>query len=364
MKKDIYIFGAHSRGRTLARYLTSLDKDVCVKAYIYDNDELNPDSIDGVPVLHMSKCLKRLNGATVYIGTRGIHYKHIVAVLHECGVCTILPCTPEMDMKLRHEYIERVFKERHAEFQLLENLSSKKKDNTFDAEEVEGHVYTVKSAYDVCLSKEVKLRKYERFIYVGCDLDIGRQLCEGYMDNIGENISDRNKQFCELTALYWAWKNSNDEYIGIQHYRRRFILGDDWVRKLMKNDIEVVLPIPLSVLPSVAENFCERHDSQIWITALRTLRKMHPDDYQMACEYFDDELYSPCNMLIMHRKVLDEYCSWLFPMLFEIVKTEGEKEDHYLNRYPGFIAERFLSFWCSKYVESKRLVYADKVFLT
>ena len=41
-------------------------------------------------------------------------------------------------------------------------------------------------------------------------------------DNEGDNISDRNKSYCELTAQYWAWKNEDADYYGFFHYRRYF----------------------------------------------------------------------------------------------------------------------------------------------
>ena len=43
-------------------------------------------------------------------------------------------------------------------------------------------------------------------------------------DNTGKNISKKNPFFCELTALYWAWKNLDADYIGLVHYRRHLTL--------------------------------------------------------------------------------------------------------------------------------------------
>ena len=41
-------------------------------------------------------------------------------------------------------------------------------------------------------------------------------------DNTGDHISAKNPTFCELTGLYWAWKNLDADYIGLAHYRRHF----------------------------------------------------------------------------------------------------------------------------------------------
>ena len=58
-------------------------------------------------------------------------------------------------------------------------------------------------------------------IQVGTALS-GKKLDGMLHDNDGDNISDKNKTYCELTAQYWAWKNDEADYYGFFHYRRYF----------------------------------------------------------------------------------------------------------------------------------------------
>ena len=39
-------------------------------------------------------------------------------------------------------------------------------------------------------------------------------------DDTGDHISEKNPYYCELTGIYWLWKNVRCDIVGICHYRR------------------------------------------------------------------------------------------------------------------------------------------------
>ncbi len=92
-------------------------------------------------------------------------------------------------------------------------------------------------------------------------------------------------------------------------------------------------------------------------------RKELPEEYKEAERIFNGNLYSPCNMLIARKEVLDRLCEWMFPILFAVAKQGGKKENSYLNRYPGFISERLLTYFFESRNSEYRVVYANKNFL-
>lgn len=374
MKNKIYIFGAHSRARTLAAYLCFLDEDIHIEAYFYDNDEKNPENIGEIPVFKVNGTMdiNALNLSLdypVYIGTRGIFHKKITEMLTEIGFKVIYPVTVEMDLMLRNQYLEKYYSSIGREFIKLDKLQEFPVSAFKDSEminKISASVYTVKSPFDRPLQQEYSIASYEKEIYVGAvfaENSLPLLPKNALRDNEGENISEKNKQFCELTALYWIWKHAREDILGLVHYRRHFLFPKNWKECMLNNQVDVILPVPLYVAPTVEENFKSRHDPSDWEFMMQYLKDNFPENYQAACRFFKGNLYSPCNMFVMKRDVLDALCSWLFPILFKVAEHGGEKDNSYLNRYPGFISERLISLYFEINREKFKLVYADKNFL-
>jgi len=173
-------------------------------------------------------------------------------------------------------------------------------------------------------------------------------------DNTGENISAKNYNYCELTGLYWAWKNLKDmDVIGLAHYRRHFISrenrhGKKWDRILTGAEIEKIMNEYDIIVPSRRNYFIESNESQ-YIHAhpkedwekMRILIRESTPEYSLR---LDDMCRSSrghkFNMCIMKREALDDYCSWLFPILEKIEESQLEK-----TRILGHISERMLDVW-------------------
>lgn len=173
-------------------------------------------------------------------------------------------------------------------------------------------------------------------------------------DDVGENISEKNKNYCELTGLYWLWKHSSDSYIGIVHYRRYFthdfngrvaLRGDEINRLLTKYDI--ILPFHRTYDKSIEEDYCEISGFKKDLDRVRFIIE------QNCPEYLDDfdEIMSGhkaflYNMFITNKNNYDSYCKWLFTILFKLEEQIDLTDyNEYQKRIYGFLSERLLNVW-------------------
>jgi len=335
---------------------------MAIESYLYDNTEPNPVSIQGIPVQRLDSAFPLHTEYPIYIGTRGIYHEQLTKKLRRIGFQSIYPVTVELDRKLRNEYLGKYFTGIGREFQKIGQMLAKGGAGPA-RQSLSSAIYVVKSVFDKPLQMDYQMAPYEKEIQAGAALTRERLQEGGLTDDTGDNISERNHQFCELTALYWIWKHAQEDIVGLAHYRRHFLLPKDWLARMATNNVDVILPVPLYVVPCIEGNYKERHDSLDWDYMMHCLKEEDEKIYGKAAGFFKGNVYSPCNMFITKKEILDMLCEWLFPILFQVAANGGEKAARYQNRYPGFLSERLISFFFEKNRKRYRSVYADKNFL-
>lgn len=362
MQKRVYIVGAHSRAQTLKTYLVELFPDISIEAYLVNNLSENDSAIEGIPVLKLAEDSSLDLDYPAYIATRSIYHEKLKAELLRLGVKKVIPITADFDMKLRNCYIRKVYKKNGKDFCKIDEMNPDC-DSRIKIDK-SAKIYVVVSVNDSFLQKKYELTEDEVIIQAGAALNNDCIDDCTLSDAVGDNISEKNRQYCELTVLYWIWKNATEDIVGLAHYRRHFLLPEDWLMRMENYKIDVILPVPLYVGPSIEANFKMRHIASDWEFLMQYLEEYYPEDFVFATKVFQGNFYSPCNMFIMRKEVLSELCSWLFPILDAVTVHGGQKEDPYLNRYPGFISERLITCFFERHREKYQVVYADKNFLT
>ncbi|MBR3200196.1 MAG: DUF4422 domain-containing protein [Mogibacterium sp.] len=177
----------------------------------------------------------------------------------------------------------------------------------------------------------------------------------GYLrDDTGDNISDRNPNFCELTAMYWAWKNLDTDIIGLCHYRRYFASPTDRKSFLRPDEAEHILRVCDVILPKARNYVIEtnrshyanaHHGNDLYVTG-KIIEEKHPEYLDAFEKRMDMTSGHRFNMMMMRKALFDEYCCWLFDILFEL-EERLDLSDHSGNdkRVFGHIAERLLDVW-------------------
>ena len=158
----------------------------------------------------------------------------------------------------------------------------------------------------------------------------GKPTIAGYeRDDSGDSISSDNSRYCELTGLYWAWKNLGADYIGLSHYRRQFAGSGE--------------------RGTVGDHYAQTFDgSQLDI--LRDVLSERCPEYLPAFDaHMRERSAHICNMIIARRDVVDDYLSWLFPVL-----REAERRIDFSGMTPfearcmGRLSERLQDVWISR----------------
>lgn len=171
-------------------------------------------------------------------------------------------------------------------------------------------------------------------------------------DNTGDNISIKNPYYSELTVLYWIFKNEFCKYIGLVHYHRYFY-KENYITKEEINNIlnkyDFIVPYPIDLKPNVFYQYAKSHYKNDLILACEEIIRKDPSYKDAIRKVLNDQKFYMCNLFITNRELLNDYLSFLFPILFSL-----EEKIPYLNysiynqRVFGFLAERIFNIYLCK----------------
>lgn len=204
-------------------------------------------------------------------------------------------------------------------------------------------------------------------------LEVGAALREQHVprfqrDDSGISVSEKNGSYCELTGLYWAWKNLDSDIKGLVHYRRHFE-GSGVGKKrqpISRVEIENALESVDLLLPKKRNYLWETNYSHYIhahtrepLEECRLLLKESWPEYGLS---FEDVLARHSahmfNMMVANRNVFDQYCEWLFSVLIalesrvDLSALQGQEQ-----RVFGYISEILLDTWIG--VNNVRYVEVD-----
>lgn len=180
----------------------------------------------------------------------------------------------------------------------------------------------------------------------------------------GTNIGYLNGKINECTALYWIWKNTSSQYVGLNHYRRYFynyeILSegnyldkDNIFEILQKYDLILpkrVLLYDMTVKEQIRRSVGNEVFEKGYDIVCNAIRKHQPDYVDAYNEVMNGHKIFLCNMFVTRREILNEYCEWLFSFLIEASENiDVSNYDTYSRRIIGFFAERMMTVWLLKH---------------
>jgi hypothetical protein len=203
-------------------------------------------------------------------------------------------------------------------------------------------------------------------------------LSNSLSDATGESISALNPHYCELTAQYWVWKNRANlgtqapEIVGFYHYRRylNFLLDTTWqgefaysvpieatmlsylTSQAQRHALEHLLGLADVVIParfvseqSVQAKYFHHHPAHTWLAFEASIKRLQPSIARYLPLFACSNRQTVYNMFVMPWAIFDVYCQDLFEVIDASFALCDKGYGSYNDRYPGFLAERYLGLW-------------------
>lgn len=215
----------------------------------------------------------------------------------------------------------------------------------------------------VASHKSYKMPSFSIYLLLEVGADIRDEHFFELKDNTGNNISKKNPYYCELTGLYWAYKNLNDyDVLGLVHYRRYFMKNNFCLSKNLKNvitekQINKILMSKDIILPKKRHYYIETNYSHYIHShpkePLDKIRDIIKEFYPNYLSSFDKHMKRRSghyfNMFIAKKEIIVPFLEWMFDILFKLEKEiDISSYSTYDQRVFGFVSELLFDVYCLK----------------
>ena len=300
--EDLYIFGAKSLALGACIAIEHLYPQYHVCGFAVSGLAGNPETLHGLPVVELADIPGK--EIPIFIAVPEDAQPGIVTYLEEKGFYRYQCMDSRTEAELMGDYYRSIHK--------FPGIAMR-------GGSVNVHGYMAKFYRDKALSGKYKVPSWIQPIQVGAALTAERVALK--TDDQGENISAKNVNYCELTALYWIWKNemekdsAADSYYGLFHYRRLLDIDERDLHHVKENGVDAVLPYPTVCEPDISEHHERYVKPGDWNAMLQAVRELQPEYYAAFAEIFRRKYMYNYNIIFAKKDVLADYCRWLFPIL-------------------------------------------------
>ncbi|MCR4798309.1 MAG: DUF4422 domain-containing protein [Lachnospiraceae bacterium] len=222
-------------------------------------------------------------------------------------------------------------------------------------------LYVVSSHVDKPLEEKIINSKYEVPIQAGAALT-DKRICErNDYDGFAESLSDKNRRLAEGTAIYWIYKHLDTDYVGIEHYRRRFVISDEELERYMESGVDLITTKPMTTEEPMQSSYIRDHFGGDWLMMMEILKDHDPEHYALYESETNSTSFHYGNINIMKKEEFIKYGDWIFPILEECLKRTPEKWDAYNARDVAFLMERLSHFYVMRMKQEGKKVMECEV---
>ncbi len=357
---ELAIYGAKSLALGTYHAIRKLYPEHTIRCFLVTSLQNNPHRLAGLPVKEIEDYSREARKDKVHIliaTPQDIHPE----IIHELEKYSFSHYTC-MDSRKESTLMERYFS-KIGKFPSLHALPIK-------ADKASLEVFMARFHKDKPLKEIYTLPSWLHPLQVGSGLTKTR--VAEYLDSTGCNISEKNPNYCELTGLYWLWKNrlvdgatiSDAEYYGLFHYRRILDITDIDLKRISQKDVDVILQFPTFHEPDIREHHTRYVRESDWEAMLQALQELQPEYAKAFSEISKQVYFYNYNLIIARKQVLADYCGWLFPILERTESLSVPRGWDRGDRYIGYLGENLMTLYFLYHQKDLKIYHTGRLMLT